>query len=1350
MANYELSNLKYKGNTYIIKDNSALHQSAIGSWTPDFANLKPISTHEFDIASTSYFKICERPNVTTITDIADEVLAFRITVTGTNIFAVADVLVRMQPTVNMRPLVTVNYQTQSTSAGTTGIRYLRTVNPKAANTSYKYEIAVAAYNTTSRHIKVEVFKAPSAWVFSSAATTYSYNSTYQTAVDLTLYTYVGILYNYTFIGAANTASQATYKTTYDLVFNGQGNFLAAGAAIAANQFVFIGKDNKVYPTTSTAVEIDPAWPIVYCTSAYAAGAAIGWTAFRSWGYFTPASSILKDGTLVADDTVYMRCTYTSGKLYSANTMTQNLVPGNTYIKLGKMYSATAVSVNTYNSEYFTLDTDGHIKALNGYLFNAAKADTATTANAASTVSKASSTAAGTYGILFDSNPITSIIPTTTVPSVNAGLTFNPSTGNLSSTVFTGSGAGLTNIPLSGIQGGDELLPTKLLHVFHDLNNDTYSFTDSLTDSEIADILNSAFEGEINLNVELSDVDTVQLLKYYYPFNYVMLRVLMFETDPVKGIDQTAWTNNALPSYFAMAFMTGDPPTFQFIAISGTNLNTVAQQFAQALSGKEDLSNKVTSINSSSDNIQYPSAKAVYDAIHDNDLPTIDTYNGTSKIGYFAVRMLEDGSYTDRYILDDTTHSTANRALSYNRDTNSANADNGLGWGKRYKIGVKGGFNTNKTNERYIWGGVLRTPITLDHDTKAPLNSLIADGIKMRFRVYGTNQIADGTFIFFDTYVNVCYSASTGWSIYYICQGAKDYGAALTFENDYLQILVGPAASRKTFDEDYAVYKRYISMAVYLDHLGSNTSPAAYGDDYCNFIENTSNWAMSVRRGLPTEGWDDVVDQVYMDGWVEGISLGAKEYISNKVTTIDNTSTDDQYPSAKAVYTIKDTLSGWIQDLDEGKYNITGGDITGNVILKAAAATDSPALIFQRGTLSDNYNDWRIQDRGGFLRFDQRGNGSTSWSEIAQINTSGTISATSFSGSGASLTSLNASNISSGTLNAARLSTAAVYYGTCSSGQYQGIKIIDGIPANAKIQEGTMLHVNFSVLSSLAVSASVDLSINSTRYPVRTYMNYAGGYGTISSYAGAALNQREDVDFVFKTISDTLYAVALDVKADALKSIWSANNRNTNLNEMSYPINGLMYTIAASAVTAANGKPNINGVVRDSYVLALNWDNSRAYGAQLAIANGNSTEQGGIAYRRQKGVTDISANGWYDWKTVLDEDNVSKYVGEKTDAILAYTAAGVAFSNNALTIPIDGTQYKILQATVFNNDFNAGSLGYPALFSFNAAGSSGYIIGTTTYCVARSAASGITLEFDSSWSLLSSTSVDVQVLYRRIS
>lgn len=128
-----------------------------------------------------------------------------------------------------------------------------------------------------------------------------------------------------------------------------------------------------------------------------------------------------------------------------------------------------------------------------------------------------------------------------------------------------------------------------------------------------------------------------------------------------------------------------------------------------------------------------------------------------------------------------------------------------------------------------------------------------------------------------------------------------------------------------------------------------------------------------------------------------------------------TETDPTVPSwAKASTKPSYTAS------EVGAIPTTGGDVNGGLTLKSAAATNSPSLIFQRGTLTDNYNDWQIQDRGGFLYFDQRGQGSSDFSNQVCFNTSGNVTATSFTGSGASLTNLNASNLSSGTVPAARL------------------------------------------------------------------------------------------------------------------------------------------------------------------------------------------------------------------------------------------------------------------------------------------------------------------------------------------
>ena len=72
--------------------------------------------------------------------------------------------------------------------------------------------------------------------------------------------------------------------------------------------------------------------------------------------------------------------------------------------------------------------------------------------------------------------------------------------------------------------------------------------------------------------------------------------------------------------------------------------------------------------------------------------------------------------------------------------------------------------------------------------------------------------------------------------------------------------------------------------------------------------------------------------------------------------------------------------------------LTGGEVTGNITLKAGANTDSPAIIFQRGTLTDDYNDWKVYDSKGYLYFGQRGSGSSDFNQSIYFDTSGNIHA----------------------------------------------------------------------------------------------------------------------------------------------------------------------------------------------------------------------------------------------------------------------------------------------------------------------------------------------------------------------
>ena len=60
----------------------------------------------------------------------------------------------------------------------------------------------------------------------------------------------------------------------------------------------------------------------------------------------------------------------------------------------------------------------------------------------------------------------------------------------------------------------------------------------------------------------------------------------------------------------------------------------------------------------------------------------------------------------------------------------------------------------------------------------------------------------------------------------------------------------------------------------------------------------------------------------------------------------------------------------------------------NDITLYKASGDSPRLTFQRGTLTDNYNDWSMYDTGGYLHIQQRGSASTAWEDRALFTTTG--------------------------------------------------------------------------------------------------------------------------------------------------------------------------------------------------------------------------------------------------------------------------------------------------------------------------------------------------------------------------
>ena len=75
--------------------------------------------------------------------------------------------------------------------------------------------------------------------------------------------------------------------------------------------------------------------------------------------------------------------------------------------------------------------------------------------------------------------------------------------------------------------------------------------------------------------------------------------------------------------------------------------------------------------------------------------------------------------------------------------------------------------------------------------------------------------------------------------------------------------------------------------------------------------------------------------------------------------------------------------------DNKKWKIEGAQVTADLTLYTPSG-DSPGLIFQRGTLGDSYNDWKIYDKGGYLYFAQWASGKSDFADQFCIDTSGNI------------------------------------------------------------------------------------------------------------------------------------------------------------------------------------------------------------------------------------------------------------------------------------------------------------------------------------------------------------------------
>lgn len=363
--------MEYLGKIVTQKDlTNKLYVDNKTPFFPDFNELTPIETHEYDVASTAYRKVFTRSNVdiSSMKNIDDEIW-LRIIIDSTanaDIYQVADVIVKFDRQKSLLPHVIGWNSTYSTSSANTGYRYFRVEYPKALNNGADWDFTINFYNATARHIIIQVFKKTDTCSFYDTAVTTTYNSNLQSTSSCTFYTNQGFITNYTQPIGVTSSTSASYVSGRISSFMG-GTPPIAGEALVDGGLVFIAENNKIYKISNKVQPINTNGGIFGCRASYNANASTapdGIVRYWYWSNLTKDADMTKD-TLSRGDEVYLRCTMKDGKVYSDGHLTNQMSANYTWVKIGVAYSDTAISIDTAGSKFYTLNDKGKISHING-------------------------------------------------------------------------------------------------------------------------------------------------------------------------------------------------------------------------------------------------------------------------------------------------------------------------------------------------------------------------------------------------------------------------------------------------------------------------------------------------------------------------------------------------------------------------------------------------------------------------------------------------------------------------------------------------------------------------------------------------------------------------------------------------------------------------------------------------------------------------------------------------------------------------------------------------------------------------------------------------------------------------
>ncbi len=261
---------------------------------------------------------------------------------------------------------------------------------------------------------------------------------------------------------------------------------------------------------------------------------------------------------------------------------------------------------------------------------------------------------------------------------------------------------------------------------------------------------------------------------------------------------------------------------------------------------------------------------------------------------------------------------------------------------------------------------------------------------------------------------------------------------------------------------------------------------------------------------------------------------------------------------------------------------TSGDL---LMLTSQAVTDIPLVVTGAAGQSGNLTEWRDSSDSVLAVVDESGNVGIGTAEpFSALEVIGTVTATSFSGSGASLTALNASNLSSGTVPTARLGS-----GTADSSTYlRGDQTWAAVSSSQWTTAGSNIYYNNgSVGIGLPPSFKLDVSTTGANDGIRLTGNASGQLRmTVNNGASSYNPIAASGDVVIN------WGATVPPSAGLVIAPWSASvgglrmdqNGNVGIGTMSpattLDVNG---TVTASSVTGLGTPTNDSDAATKAYV-----------------------------------------------------------------------------------------------------------------------------------------------------------------------